>query len=43
MIVVSLLPLAPFTVTNLVAGAFHLRFRDYMLGTLIGILRDCWR
>ncbi|WP_440995177.1 TVP38/TMEM64 family protein [Arhodomonas sp. SL1] len=38
MIVVSLLPLAPFTVTNLVAGAFHLRFRDYMLGTLIGIL-----
>lgn len=38
MIVISLLPLAPFTVTNMVAGAFHLRFRDYMLGTLIGIL-----
>lgn len=38
MIIISLLPLAPFTVTNMMAGAFHLRFRDYLLGTLIGIL-----
>lgn len=38
MTVVSLLPLAPFTLTNMLAGAFHLRFRDYMLGSLIGIV-----
>lgn len=38
MIIISVLPLAPFTLTNMMAGAFHLRFRDYLLGTLIGIL-----
>ncbi|TDX31724.1 putative membrane protein YdjX (TVP38/TMEM64 family) [Modicisalibacter xianhensis] len=38
MTVVNLLPLAPFTLTNMMAGAFHLRFRDYMLGSLIGIV-----
>ena len=38
MAIISLLPLAPFTLTNMAAGAFHLRFRDYLLGTLIGIL-----
>lgn len=38
MTLVNLLPLAPFTLTNMLAGAFHLRFRDYMLGSLIGIL-----
>ena len=38
MAIISLLPLAPFTLTNMMAGAFHLRFRDYLLGTLIGIL-----
>lgn len=38
MTVVSLLPLAPFTLTNMMAGAFHLRFRDYMLGSLLGIV-----
>ncbi|RDB43067.1 DedA family protein [Halomonas sp. DQ26W] len=32
----NLLPLAPYTLTNLLAGAFHIRFRDYLLGTLIG-------
>lgn len=37
MILVSLLPIAPFTLTSMAAGAFHLRFRDYLLGTLIGI------
>ncbi|MCE8010707.1 TVP38/TMEM64 family protein [Billgrantia desiderata] len=36
MTVLNLLPLAPFTLTNLLAGAFHIRFRDYMLGTFIG-------
>ncbi|MDW5377822.1 TVP38/TMEM64 family protein [Halomonas sp. HP20-15] len=38
MTVVNLLPLAPFTLTNMMAGAFHLRFRDYMVGSLIGII-----
>ncbi|HEV7617155.1 MAG TPA: VTT domain-containing protein [Burkholderiaceae bacterium] len=37
MLVVRLLPLAPFTVVNVVAGASHIRFRDYMLGTLLGM------
>lgn len=37
MILVSLLPIAPFTLTSMAAGAFRLRFRDYLLGTLIGI------
>ena len=37
MILVSLLPIAPFTLTSMAAGAFHLRLRDYLLGTLIGI------
>lgn len=29
---------APFTVVNMVAGASHIRFWDYMLGTLLGML-----
>lgn len=37
MALVNLLPLAPFTLTNMMAGAFHLRLRDYMLGSLLGI------
>ncbi|RAR62972.1 MULTISPECIES: TVP38/TMEM64 family protein [Halomonadaceae] len=38
MTVVNLLPLAPFTLTNMLAGAFHLRFRDYLIGSVIGIV-----
>lgn len=38
MVFINLLPLAPFTLTNLLAGAFHLRFRDYLLGSTIGIV-----
>jgi phosphatidylserine/phosphatidylglycerophosphate/cardiolipin synthase-like enzyme/uncharacterized membrane protein YdjX (TVP38/TMEM64 family) len=34
---VRLVPVAPFTVINLVAGASHIRFRDYLLGTLLGM------
>lgn len=33
-----LLPIAPFTVVNLVAGATDLRWRDYAIGTVIGML-----
>lgn len=38
MAVVRLLPIAPFTVVNVVAGASHLGLRDYLLGTLIGMV-----
>ena len=37
MIVINLLPLAPFTFTNLMAGAFSMPFLRYMLGSAIGI------
>lgn len=38
MAVINLLPLAPFTLTNMLAGTFHLRFRDYLMGSLVGIV-----
>ena len=31
------LPVAPFTIINLISGASHIRFREYFFGTLIGI------
>ena len=33
-----LLPVAPFTVVNLAAGASELRLRDFVLGSMIGML-----
>lgn len=36
--IVRMVPVAPFTVVNLVAGASHLGLRDYMIGTLLGLL-----
>lgn len=38
MTVINLLPLAPFTVTNMLAGASHIRFRDYLIGSTLGIV-----
>jgi uncharacterized membrane protein YdjX (TVP38/TMEM64 family) len=35
--VVRLMPVAPFTVVNLVAGASHIGFRDFLLGTILGL------
>ena len=32
-----LIPLAPFTVVNLVAGASRIRFRDFLVGSLAGL------
>ncbi|MFP4251295.1 MAG: VTT domain-containing protein [Guyparkeria sp.] len=32
-----LVPLAPFAVVNLVAGATHIRVRDFLVGTLAGL------
>ncbi|MEX0959430.1 MAG: VTT domain-containing protein [Burkholderiales bacterium] len=33
-----LLPVAPFTIVNMVAGASHIRFRDFAIGSAIGLL-----
>ncbi len=38
MVVIRMLPVAPFTMVNIVAGASHIRFRDYLIGTFIGML-----
>jgi len=32
-----LLPVAPYTVVNMVAGASHIRFWDFVLGTALGL------
>ena len=37
MLVVRVVPVAPFTVVNVVAGASHIRFRDFAFGTLFGM------
>jgi phosphatidylserine/phosphatidylglycerophosphate/cardiolipin synthase-like enzyme/membrane protein DedA with SNARE-associated domain len=36
-LVLRLVPVAPFTLVNLVAGATHLRARDFLLGTALGM------
>jgi uncharacterized membrane protein YdjX (TVP38/TMEM64 family) len=36
--VVRLLPIAPFVVVNLVMGAMRIRLRDFVLGSLVGVL-----
>jgi phospholipase D1/2 len=36
--ILRLLPIAPFTLVNMVAGAMHLRYRDYIVGTMLGML-----
>jgi phospholipase D1/2 len=33
-----MLPVAPYTLVNLAAGSIDVRLRDYVLGTLLGIL-----
>ncbi|MGB0749830.1 MAG: VTT domain-containing protein [Magnetospiraceae bacterium] len=37
-ITLRLVPVAPFTVINIVAGASHIRFREFMLGSALGLL-----
>jgi uncharacterized membrane protein YdjX (TVP38/TMEM64 family) len=37
MTVLRMLPVAPFTLVNLIAGASEIRTRDYLLGSLIGM------
>ena len=38
MVIVRLLPIAPYTMVNVVAGASHIGWRDFLLGTAIGLL-----
>lgn len=35
--VIRMIPLAPFTLVNIAAGSLGVRFRDYMLGTALGL------
>lgn len=35
---VRLVPVAPFTVVNMLAGACRIRFSDYVIGTVLGLL-----
>lgn len=35
---IRLVPVAPFTVVNMVAGACHIRLFDYVVGTVLGLL-----
>jgi uncharacterized membrane protein YdjX (TVP38/TMEM64 family) len=37
-ITARVLPLAPFVVVNLVAGASHIRLRDFLLGSALGMI-----
>ncbi len=34
---VRVIPVAPFTVVNFVAGASHIRLRDFLIGTMLGM------
>jgi uncharacterized membrane protein YdjX (TVP38/TMEM64 family) len=34
---IRLLPLAPFTFVNMIAGASHIRFKDFFFGTILGM------
>ena len=36
-VTVRIVPVAPFAVLNLVAGASHVRLRDFVIGTVIGM------
>ena len=36
--VIRLMPIAPYSVVNIVAGASHIRFTDFIIGTVLGLL-----
>jgi phosphatidylserine/phosphatidylglycerophosphate/cardiolipin synthase-like enzyme/uncharacterized membrane protein YdjX (TVP38/TMEM64 family) len=36
--IVRMLPIAPFMMVNIVAGASHIRLRDYLIGTVLGMM-----
>jgi uncharacterized membrane protein YdjX (TVP38/TMEM64 family) len=37
-VVLRIVPVAPYSIVNLLAGASHIVFRDFIIGTLIGML-----
>ncbi|HSF34411.1 MAG TPA: VTT domain-containing protein [Candidatus Tectomicrobia bacterium] len=37
-LIVRIVPVAPFVVLNVIAGASHIRLRDFVLGTFLGML-----
>lgn len=37
-VVVRIVPVAPFTIINLMAGASHIKLRDFFWGTLLGLI-----
>jgi uncharacterized membrane protein YdjX (TVP38/TMEM64 family) len=37
-IIVRIIPFAPFSVINMMAGASRIRFRDFVIGSAIGML-----
>ena len=37
-VTVRVLPVAPFTIVNMIAGATHIRTKDFLIGTVIGEL-----
>lgn len=37
-VTLRIVPIAPFTLINLVAGASHIRFREFAAGTVIGLI-----
>jgi phosphatidylserine/phosphatidylglycerophosphate/cardiolipin synthase-like enzyme/uncharacterized membrane protein YdjX (TVP38/TMEM64 family) len=36
--VIRNIPIAPFTIVNIIAGASHIRLKDYLIGTAVGML-----
>lgn len=36
LVVLHVFPICPFSILNLIAGATHIRFRDFVLGTILG-------
>ena len=41
-VTLRILPVAPFSILNAVAGASHIRTRDFFIGTVLGSCRDLW-
>jgi uncharacterized membrane protein YdjX (TVP38/TMEM64 family) len=37
-IIIRLLPIAPYTMVNFIAGAFKISFKNYLLGTFLGMI-----
>ena len=37
-VALRIVPIAPFTIINMVAGASHIRFRDFIIGNAVGLI-----